>query len=245
MRASMQMAPWPGAGGNSSSGINSVMTCASPSRFSPALASSVPSTWPSSSLRKRVCTLPRKVITFRSGRMRRIRACRRKDDDPTVAPCGSSLMVRTERPMKASRGSSRGRKARRSSPSRQRGRHVLRRMHRDIDAAVEQRLLDLLGEQALAAGFRERPVLDTVAAGRDRHDLESALRQTVRRHQPGTRLRWPAPVRARFLSCRFWLFPWRAVRDNPAARDLSRPSYRIGPKIGIDFRHARCVVESP
>jgi hypothetical protein len=43
-------------------------------------------------------------------------------------------------------------------------------MHGDVDAAGDERFLDLLGEQALAAGFGERPVLDAVAAGRDRFD---------------------------------------------------------------------------
>ena len=43
-------------------------------------------------------------------------------------------------------------------------------MHREVDGAGEQRLLDLLGEQALAAGLRQRPVLDRVAGGAD--DLE-------------------------------------------------------------------------
>ena len=53
--------------------------------------------------------------------------------------------------------------------------------------AGEQRFLDLLGEQALAAGFRQRPVLDAVAAGRDDDDLEGFLRQAMRGHQPGAR----------------------------------------------------------
>ena len=50
-------------------------------------------------------------------------------------------------------------------------------MHGDIDAVAEQRFLDLLGEQALAAGFRQRPVLDAVAAGGDRLDGEGRFRK--------------------------------------------------------------------
>ncbi len=46
-------------------------------------------------------------------------------------------------------------------------RHVLGGMDRQIDSAFDQRLLDLLGEKALAAGLRQRPVLDGVAAGLD------------------------------------------------------------------------------
>ncbi len=41
-------------------------------------------------------------------------------------------------------------------------------MDREIDVAREQRLLDLLGEQALPARIGQRPVLDAVAAGPDR-----------------------------------------------------------------------------
>ena len=74
--------------------------------------------------------------------------------------------------MNASRTSSRGRQAASISPSGSSGRHVLGGMHREIDRAREQRLLDLLGEQPLAAGLRQRPVLDAVARGADRDDLD-------------------------------------------------------------------------
>ena len=58
----------------------------------------------------------------------------------------------------------------------QRRRHVLHGMHGEIDRAVEQRLLDLLGEQPLAARFAQRPVLDAVAGRFDDDDLESMPR---------------------------------------------------------------------
>src|SRR5260370_8197183 len=45
-------------------------------------------------------------------------------------------------------------------------------MHREVDFACEQRLFDLLGEQPLAAGLGERPVLDLVAGGADRDELD-------------------------------------------------------------------------
>jgi hypothetical protein len=48
-------------------------------------------------------------------------------------------------------------------------------MHRDVDAAVEQRVVNLLGEQALAADVGERLVEDLVAGGLDDHDLQGAL----------------------------------------------------------------------
>src|SRR5580704_495454 len=49
-------------------------------------------------------------------------------------------------------------------------------MHREIDAPVQERLLDLLGEQALAADLGELARLDAVAGGADRHDFDGALR---------------------------------------------------------------------
>ncbi len=39
----------------------------------------------------------------------RMRACRRREEEPMTAPCGSSISVCAVRPMKASRTSSRGR----------------------------------------------------------------------------------------------------------------------------------------
>ena len=76
----------------SSTSSIAVAASASPSRFRPASASSVASATPSSSLRSRVSTLPRNGTTSRSGRSRSISACRRSDEVPTVAPCGSSAM---------------------------------------------------------------------------------------------------------------------------------------------------------
>ena len=73
---------------------------------------------------------------------------------------------------------------RQHQPGRQHGRHVLGRMHGEIDAAVEQRFLDLLGEQALAADLRQRPVLDGVAGGADDDELDRRLVHPERRGQP-------------------------------------------------------------
>src|SRR5262249_36885085 len=50
-------------------------------------------------------------------------------------------------------------------------RHVLHGVDREIDAAVQQRLLDLLGEQALAADLLQLSVLHPVARGADDRDL--------------------------------------------------------------------------
>ena len=46
-------------------------------------------------------------------------------------------------------------------------RQVLGRMDRGVDRAGEKRDVDLLGEQALAAGLGQRPVLDAIATGAD------------------------------------------------------------------------------
>ena len=53
-------------------------------------------------------------------------------------------------------------------------------MDREIDAAGDQRFLDLLREQALAAGFRKRPVLDAVARGADDGDRDGGGVEAVR-----------------------------------------------------------------
>ena len=89
----------------------------------------------------------------RSGRSRFTIACRRSDAVPTTAPCGSSRRLAALRLMKASRTSSRGRHAASISPSGSTvGMSLAECTARSI-APAEQRLLDLLGEQALAAGL--------------------------------------------------------------------------------------------
>ena len=47
-------------------------------------------------------------------------------------------------------------------------------MDGEVDPAVEQGLVDLLGEQALAADIGERAILDAVAGGRHRVFVEGA-----------------------------------------------------------------------
>ncbi len=58
-------------------------------------------------------------------------------------------------------------------------RHVLHRMHRQIDLAGSERLLDLLGEHALAAEFGQRPVADAVPGGCDGDNLDVTGRQPM------------------------------------------------------------------
>ena len=57
-------------------------------------------------------------------------------------------------------------------------------MHREIDAPVEQRLFDLLGEQALAADLGEQLGLDPVAGRADRHQLDPILRRQLGMNLP-------------------------------------------------------------
>ena len=184
-RASMAMMPCPTAGMNSSASSVSVAASARPSRLRPASASSVASTSPASSLRSRVSTLPRNDTTLRSGRSRFTSACRRSEAVPTTAPAGSSRSDFALRLMKTSRGSSRGSTAAMIRPVRQYRRHVLGGMHGDVDLAGRQRLLDLLGEESLAAEFRQRTVADGVAGGRYGADLDPFRRPAMRGRQAG------------------------------------------------------------
>ncbi len=52
-------------------------------------------------------------------------------------------------------------------------------MNGEVDAPVEQRLLDLLGEERFAADIGERPVGDAVAARAHGHDLDGAGRRKL------------------------------------------------------------------
>ena len=88
-----------------------------PSRLSPASASIVASTSPASSFFIRVCTLPRKDSTRRSGRRWRICAWRRRDAVPTTLPGASSSRLPAFAEMKTSLGSSLSSTAARPMPS--------------------------------------------------------------------------------------------------------------------------------
>jgi hypothetical protein len=48
-------------------------------------------------------------------------------------------------------------------------------VHGDVNAPLQQRVVDLLCEQALAADVRQRLVQDLVARGLDDADLQRAL----------------------------------------------------------------------
>ena len=105
----MPSAPCPAAGSITCGSITARMRDASPSRFSPAAASTMPSYWPSSSLRSRVSRLPRSGCTSRSGRTALSCTTRRRLDVPTFAPGGSACTDSKWFDTQASRGSSRSR----------------------------------------------------------------------------------------------------------------------------------------
>src|SRR5580692_1631245 len=52
-------------------------------------------------------------------------------------------------------------------------------MDRKVDRAGEKRLLDFFGEQPLAAGLCQRPVLDGVASGADHLDFDALEAETA------------------------------------------------------------------
>ena len=106
---------------------------------------------PSSSLRSRVSTLPRNSTTPRSGRRCSTWARRRRLEVPTTRPAaGPRARPRPARRRRRAT-SSRGRQQVMARPVGLQRRHVLHRVHGDVDRAGGQRLLDLAGEEPLAA----------------------------------------------------------------------------------------------
>src|SRR5437667_4226178 len=110
------MAPWPGAGTNSSGSSTSVASPRRPSRSRPAAARTIASQLPWRSLRIRVSTLPRRSWSTRSGRSAATWARRRRLVVPTREPAGSLLSSRPALERRASRGSARSSTAQRRRP---------------------------------------------------------------------------------------------------------------------------------
>ena len=106
---------------------------------------------PSASLRRRVSTLPRRSTTCRAGYAARSSAARRRLLVPTRAPAGrrveAARLARHQHVARVFALRHRGQ----DQPGRQLGGQVLHRVHRAVDLAGTQRLLDLLDEQPLAA----------------------------------------------------------------------------------------------
>ena len=178
---STAMMPCPGAGTHTSAGTSAeIRSLAGPAaagrpRPAPARRSS-----PGSSLRSRVSRLPRIGRNTRareqpaSAARRAARcSCRSVGDGPSaVTRVGPGRVRRLPRgSTSASRGSSRGSAARQRQPVGQHRRHVLAAVHGEVDVAGQQRVLDFLDEQALAADLRQRRVREPIAGRLDDDDL--------------------------------------------------------------------------
>ena len=156
----------------------------------------------------RCCRAARR--TCRSGRTAASWARRRTEPVATVAPDASSAEGRADERVGgiapgAERADRRGRRGCR--------RQVLGRVHGDVGATVEHRLLDLLDEHALAADRVQRRRLIAVAGRLDEHELgrSPGQRRDRRRRR---RAAWVARLRA----------PAGGQPERPAAgaRQLSR-----------------------
>ena len=148
--------PWPGAGSIVSSSNHSVTARSSPSRRTPAAASTTASNWPSSTLRIRVSTLPRIERTSRSrakrGELRCPAKAARADDRAR-----RELRERATRPGHEAVANVLARRDGADHDARSiLGREVLQRVDRDVDLTVEQCPLELGGEEALAADLGQR-----------------------------------------------------------------------------------------
>ena len=133
-RVSTARHPWPGGGHERGRVERPSLVAALRAGRGPPAASTSASKSPSASRRSRVSTLPRTSRTSRSGRAASSSARRRRLDVPTTAP--SARSSRLAAPQIASRGSARSRHADdRSRPSGKLRRHVLRRVHGQVDVA--------------------------------------------------------------------------------------------------------------
>ena len=105
-------------------------------------------------------------------------------------PAGSSASFCPVRVTRASRGSSRGGDAGEREAGGELGGDVLDRVDGEVRAPVEERLLQLLDEEALAADVLERPVLRLVPRGDDLELVDDeAGHRALQRAGEGARLR--------------------------------------------------------
>ena len=185
-RISIATMPWPGAGTQAAAGSVIEIRDANPSRRSPAAASTMASWAPSSSLRRRVSRLPRIGANRAPGnsrvelrdaphaagadRRRLRRGAPRASVDRVDVGCAGAepAPARAARPRRA--GLSRG-----STPAIVRpsgstaGMSLLLWTARSM-SPPEQRVLDFLDEEPLAADLRERRVLQAIARRLDDDD---------------------------------------------------------------------------
>ena len=217
---------------------------ASPSRRRPAAASTSASNSPASSLRSRVSTFPRTGANRPRHHERRklrdapdaARADRRSPRRGAPAPPAKSVRAdAVAQHARVARILARQHRGDVESLG-QHGRHVLGAVHRKVDLAREQRVVDLLHEQPLAAGVgsgaccsRSPVVVMTTSSTRDAGGLEQA----------GDRPRLP-PARARCRACRARAS--RSTRPSPADLAGRRLSLRLGRAAGI-VRQAEQPVE--
>ena len=145
--------PWPGAGHERVERARAGRR--GPSRSRPAAASTSASTSPAASLRRRVSTLPRSSTHVQVGRAR-----------PAAARAGAARWCRRARPRgtasseAAPTSASRGVRARAAGHDRSAGRelarHVLGRVHGEVDLAREQRGLERARSSATCRRARGR-----------------------------------------------------------------------------------------
>ena len=144
VRASSARHPWPGAGTSSGSRTPSAPR---PSRSSPACASTSAAKSPSARRRRRVSTLPRSSRTSRSGRSASSWARRRRLLVPTARAVGQ--LPQRGRPAERVERVRALRHADDGQAGGQLGGYVLGGVHRQVDLAGEERVLDLLDEAGL------------------------------------------------------------------------------------------------
>ena len=149
----------------------------SPSLSSPQAASTTASRPRSPRLRNRVSMLPRSGSIESVGSSASSCARRRTEAVPMRIP-GRIASA----PHSASRGSSRGRVGADREPVGVGRGHVLGRVDGDVDPPLEQRLLELLDEDAAGSDLAEGPRAIAVARSGDRHerDLDPGPAQPLR-----------------------------------------------------------------
>ncbi len=149
------------------------MRVPSPRRFSPAAARMIAPYCPSSSLRSRVCTLPRNdsIVSCRIAlaQLRLASQARRADDGAGRQRRQRIVTVGDER---IARILARGNRREHEAVGKVH-RHVLQRMDGEVGASFAHRGFELLDEQSLAADGGERPVDHAIALRRDAEQVHA------------------------------------------------------------------------
>ena len=203
VRAVSAIAPWPTAGRNVSMSSTARARWARPRRLKPASASSVASISPRLGLAQpRLDVAAQQLDAKVRAQPQRLRlAAQRGGAEPRAVGQGGDR-IGDGRNQRVAHVLAFGRKPAIATPSGSSGRQILGRMHRDVDPPVEERRVDFLGEQPLAAGLGERPILDHVAAGADDRDARRAPRPSHARARAAGASRAPGRGRAASRACR-------------------------------------------